>query len=445
MKKDVFLEKYKDKTFLIVGFTYRTGYSVAKFFDDNEIKYKISDLKKNQTLLSNLNNCINFFSGSQTSDQLKNIDIVILSPGVPKSIPLIKSAENNNIPVFSDIDFLIPLFEEKEIIAVTGTDGKTTTVSLLRDIFSNYKKVQIAGNIGIPIASLIEDIDNFDSLILEMSSFSLEDLKNFKPDISTVLNIAEDHLNRYSNLEEYAKTKFNIVQYCDLSDYFIKNLDNEFTAKFDKKDINIKTTSKEAKNADYYFDNDNFCYGDNKFSYSECKITGKHNIENILVAIAISDIAGIPFEIIENSVKKFTGVSHRLEFVGTLKEIDIYNDSKATTVHATVSAIDSFPKNIILIMGGQDKGLDFSAIKSYEDRIKFLVCYGEAGEYIRSFLNFENSIFIKDFIEAVSFASYQANRGDVILLSPGCTSWDQHNSFEERGDIFKKTVKKILS
>jgi len=444
MKKEAFLEQYKNKVFLIVGFTYRTGYSVAKFFDDNGIKYKISDLKKNQTLLSNLKNCIDFFSGSQTSDQLENIDIVILSPGVPKSIPLIKSAENNKIPVFSDIDFLFPLFEEKEVIAVTGTDGKTTTVSLLRDLFSNYKKVKIAGNIGIPIASLIEDLDNFDSLILEMSSFSLEDLKNFKPDISTVLNVAEDHLNRYSNLEEYAKTKFNITKFCDSSDYFVKNLDNEFTSKFDKKDINIKTVSKETKEADYYFYNNKFYCKDNKFSYSDCKITENHNIENILAAIAISDIAKIPFSIIESSVKNFSGVSHRLEFVGTFKEIDIYNDSKATTVHATVSAIDSFPKNIILIMGGQDKGLDFSAIKNYEERIKFLVCYGEAGEYIRSFLNFENSIFIKDFIEAVSFASYQANKGDVILLSPGCTSWDQHNSFEERGDVFKKTVKKIL-
>jgi UDP-N-acetylmuramoylalanine--D-glutamate ligase len=175
MKKVDFLKKYEDKVFLIVGFTYRTGYSVAKFFDDNNIKYKISDLKKNQTLLSNLKNCIDFFSGSQTSDQLEGIDIIILSPGVPKSIPLIKSAEINNIPVFSDIDFLFPLFEEKEVIAVTGTDGKTTTVTLLRDIFSNYKKVKIAGNIGIPIASLIEDLDDFDSLILEMSSFLLED------------------------------------------------------------------------------------------------------------------------------------------------------------------------------------------------------------------------------------------------------------------------------
>lgn len=444
MKKEVFLEKYKDKVFLIVGFTYRTGYSVAKFFDDNGIKYKISDLKKNQTLLSNLKNCIKFFSGSQTSDQLENVDIIILSPGVPKSIPLIKSAENNNIPVFSDIDFLFPLFEEKEIIAVTGTDGKTTTVSILKDIFENYKKVRIAGNIGIPIASLIEDIDNFDSLILEMSSFSLEDLKNFKPDISTVLNIAEDHLNRYSNLEEYAKTKFNIIKFSDSSDFFIKNLDNEFTSKFNIENINIKTISKEKKEADYYFFENNFCYKDNKFSYSDCKITGNHNIENILASIAISDIAGIPFDIIQKSIKNFSGVSHRLEFVGTFKEIDVYNDSKATTVHATVSAIDSFPKNIILIMGGQDKGLDFSAIKNYEDRIKFLVCYGEAGEYIRSFLNFENSIFIKDFIEAVSFASYQANKGDIILLSPGCSSWDQHESFEERGDIFKKTVKNIL-
>jgi UDP-N-acetylmuramoylalanine--D-glutamate ligase len=444
MKKIDFLKKYEDKVFLIVGFTYRTGYSVAKFFDDNSIKYKISDLKKNQTLLSNLKNCIDFFSGSQTSDQLEGIDIIILSPGIPKSIPLIKSAENNNISVFSDIDFLFPLFEEKEIIAVTGTDGKTTTVILLKDIFSNCKKVKIAGNIGIPIASLIEDLDNFDSLILEMSSFLLEDLKNFKPNISTVLNIAKDHLNRYLDLEEYAKTKFNIVKFSNSSDYFVKNLDNKFTSKFDKENINIKTISKEDKKADYYFFENNFYCKDNKFSFLDCKITGKHNIENILVAIAISDIAKIPFDIIESSVKNFSGVSHRLEFVGTYKKIDVYNDSKATTVHATIAAIDSFPKNIILIMGGQDKGLDFSAIKNYENRIKFLICYGEAGEYIRSFLNFENSIFIKDFVEAVSFASYQAEKGNVILLSPGCTSWDQHSSFEERGDIFKKTVKKIL-
>ena len=452
-----YIKYLKSLNFLIVGFTEKTGLSAAFFFEKYNIKYSISDNKSEKQIRSILNKKIkkfNFpvkiFSGKQELNQLDNIQAILLSSGVPRSLDIIKRANRIKIPVFNDVDLIYPFIKKKKIIGVTGTDGKTTTVSLLYHVLSNKYKTLLAGNVGNPILFNIDKINEYEVIILELSSYMLEDLKMLRLNISIITNIAEDHLDRYKNINQYAKTKYNILKYGTNNDYFIKNLDDKYLNKLEKYQLKtIKISIK--KNADAYYLNDLFHYKNLKFKFSDCKINGVHNIYNILFVIVTAKILRIQNTIIKNSIISFPGLPHRLEFVREYNSVKYFNDSKATTIQAMTKAIESFNKNIILMVGGQDKGLNFKLLLKKIEKIKYIVFFGQDGNKIKSQIkkkSKDTSInkkissfkYKKKFDVAVKFCVEIAKPNDVVLLSPGCTSWDEFLNYEERGNKFKSIV-----
>ncbi|MFC1504361.1 UDP-N-acetylmuramoyl-L-alanine--D-glutamate ligase [Spirochaetota bacterium] len=437
-------DKFKQDKFLIIGFTEKTGLSAALLFQEHKIPFAVSDIKAKdeiRPLLKKLpNNSIEVFSGEQTAAQLEGITKILLSPGVPRSIPLIRAACQKDIPVYSDIDFIYNFISDKTVIGITGTDGKTTTTMLLGEMLRKKGPTCVAGNIGNAVLHEYRNMGSYDHVLLELSSYMLEDIKNFKPDYAAITNIAADHMDRYGSIDEYAKSKFNIVKYCTPEDVFIQNTDDEVLKSFALQKARTVTVSQTSTSADYYYTDGRFSLGSESLDYAECILKGRHNVENCLIALAVAAEMGIDAHDIFDTIRSFPGVAHRLEYVGDFSGITAYNDSKATTIHAVSRAVESFEANIILILGGRDKGLDFSKLGVYTPRLKHLVCYGEAGEKIRRVMGFNPSEYTYAFSDAVERAVAQARSGDTILLSPGCTSWDQFSSYEERGNEFKKII-----
>ena len=440
------IDKYVNKKFLIIGFSAKTGLSAAGFFDRFGIKYKISDVRSPDEILplaGECRNCLEIFCGPQNANQLDGISCVLLSPGVPRSISLVQAAVKNNIPVYTDVDFIFQFLEKKKTFCITGTDGKTTVTSLLSAILACTGKTAAAGNIGTPVFSCFDKIINSDYAVFELSSFMLEDFHFIKPAFSVITNIAEDHMDRYPSMAEYSRAKFNMVRNCPDRAVFIKNLDNKITHSFTPA-CRCVTISQQNK-ADYFFYNGSFHIKNEIFSYKECLLKGIHNIENILCSAALAAEAGVPGDIISRTVREFPGVPHRMQYLGDRAGRSIYNDSKATTIHAVEKALASFEKNIILILGGRNKGLDFSQLQKYNGRIKQLVCYGEYGLEICNIMKHPQSVYISSFDEACRRASLLSLPGDTILLSPGCTSWDQFPNYEIRGERFGELMYETLA
>jgi UDP-N-acetylmuramoylalanine--D-glutamate ligase len=437
-------DRFRDDVFLIVGFSERTGLAVATELEAQGVRFRISDLEPLETLrplLAGLKiSSRDVLTGPQSPAQLEGVTRVILSPGVPRSIPLIVEADRRGIPVYSDVDFLFDFIGHKPVIAITGTDGKTTTTALAGEIIGSSARVVVAGNIGVPVFSKYREILDCDLVVLEMSSFMLERLYRFRPWISAVLNIAEDHVDRYASPGEYAKAKLNIFSHCTPDDLFIYNLDDPVLSGHVPAHLQVRTISSADRSADYFFAEGSFHFCSQSVRQVDCLLRGVHNRENILTAVAIACEAGIEPARIAPVLARFGGLPHRFEYLGKLGGVDVYNDSKATTVHAVERALESLERNICLIMGGREKDLDFSSLKKHAPRIKHLVCYGEAGERIRRALDLESSEYVARFEDAVERAAVRCTSGDTLILSPGCTSWDQFENYEARGAFFRELV-----
>ena len=449
-----------NNSILIVGFTPRSGVSIANTIHrinseyDTSIQYSITDSKKKEdleysiSLLKDKN--IKCFFENQDPSILENITLIIISPGVPQSINLIKEAKKRNIMIIGEIEFAYNLLPNNYYIAITGTDGKTTTSTLIYHIISSYRDSKLLGNVGNTFSKEIFNIRENEDIILELSSFQLETIKNFKPNISVILNIAEDHLNRYKDIDDYFNAKKNIFKNQTLSnDYLILNYDNYYTNKLYHKikdKVNILTFSYSNHNANiYYSDDDLFFNGKKILSIKNRKLLGKHNIENILASVLVCLKSNIPLNYIEKAINTFNGVEHRLEFVANISGVKYINDSKATSLNSVISAVNAFDNNIILIMGGRNKGLDFSPLSEIiKYKVKKLILIGEASEELNNMINFYDKIIIKDFKDAFNYASSIALKDDIVLLSPGCSSFDSFKSFEERGNYFKSLVNNIL-
>ena len=449
----------KEQNILILGATPRSGISIANvIYDINKseninINYALSDSKEKDKLnLEDLKDKnAKLFFGSQTVSILENITLIIISPGVPQSILLIEEAKKRKIKIIGEIEFAYNLLPDRNYIAITGTDGKTTTVNLIYSIVSSYKKARLLGNVGNTFSKEIENIEEGEDIILELSSFQLETIENFHPHISAILNIAEDHLDRYKDIEDYFDAKKNIYKNQNENDYLILNYDNIFTnrlyneLKEKKEKFNVLTFSTKNKNSTIYYDNEEIFYQNKKlFSIKNKKLFGMHNVENILVSVLACLKNNIPVEYIKNAVNNFNGIEHRLELVATINNVMYINDSKATSMNAVASALKSFDKNIILIMGGRNKNIDFAPLSDIiNERVKKLILTGEAAESLNDMIESEKKIIIKDFTEAFNFASSLAISGDIVLLSPGCASFDSFKNYEERGKYFKSLVYKL--
>jgi len=394
------------------------------------------------------------------SEKILLCDLVIRSPGIPQDHFLIKQAIKKGIPVFTEIELAYQILNRKLkkepiIVAVTGTNGKTTTVSLLGNICQNYKKTVVCGNIGQPFVKFIDNIDEETIIIIEVSSYQLEDIIEFKPYIGCILNITEDHLEHHKSMQNYISAKFNLFKNQDEKNFAVLNYDDE----------NIKNSINKIKKSNIFFFStktfiDNGAWLDKKnsevvinsnFDNSRIKIQtslfGEHNLENITAAVCCSRLLNIPIHIIEETIKNFKGVEHRLEFVDKINDIVFINDSKSTNVASTVVALKSFSQPIHLILGGRDKGAPYTPLIPFiEQKVKSILLIGEATEIIYEQLKHIKSCSIykcETLENAVKKAYEIAKPGDIVLLSPACSSFDQFKNFEHRGKIFKKLVSSL--
>ncbi|MEI0496248.1 UDP-N-acetylmuramoyl-L-alanine--D-glutamate ligase [Brachyspira intermedia] len=457
-----YIKVLKKQNILILGATLRSGVSIANtLYDINRtfnvnIKYALSDSKTEEQLKDSIealkDKDIKLFFGNQDISILDNITLIIISPGIPHTIPIVEEAKRRNIKIIGEIEFAYNFIPNRNYIAVTGTDGKTTTVTLIHEIIKSYKKARLLGNVGNTFSKEIETIEPDEDIILELSSFQLETVEKFHAHIAAILNIAEDHLDRYKDIEDYFNTKKNIIINQNKNDFLVLNYDNIYTnIWYNELNGNSKskllTFSLKSKFATiYYNEEDEYIYYENEklFSIANRKLIGKHNTANILAAVLICLKDGIPADNIEKVVNNFKGIEHRVELVGEINGVKYINDSKATSMNSVMSALKSFDKDIILIMGGRNKNIDFTPLNSIVNaRVKKLILMGEAANVLSDMLHFDNKIIVRDLTDAFNYASSIAISGDTVLLSPGCTSFDMFKNYEERGKYFKSLVYKL--
>ena len=373
------------------------------------------------------------------SDRILDSDLVIKSPGIKNDSKIIQKINKVSIPIVSEIEFA-SWFTNGFIIALTGTNGKTTTVELINSILKDNGFVSfLGGNIGVPFSTnVLTEIhsNNDDNLfhVLEVSSFQLDDIKYFKPNISIILNISPDHIDYHKNFNNYLNAKLKITMNQDSSCYAIIN-ENQISA------IHQKSQAKEVKFK--VSDNSFFLKGEKiELDIFQSPLKGKHNYENILSAFIACTLCGLENESIIDSINIFDSLPHRLEEVYSKKGSRIYNDSKATNLHATCAAIDAIESNIILILGGIDKNKsDFSVLKTYKNKIQKIVLYGESREFINNQLASYFDVYSYQKFDQAIYKSIQlSNSSNNILLSPACASFDQFENYEERGNYFKEIV-----
>ncbi len=445
----------ESKTVLILGFTARTSYAAALSLLKRKAKVIISDSVDNQEkreLLEQLSYRGEVFNelGRQTTDILSKykIDIVLPSPGVPLSIPIIQEALRMGIELMGDIELFYRFYPELTYVAITGTDGKTTTTTLTHMIVKSERDAWVGGNIGTPIFELDGKVKQDSVIILELSSFQLEEIIYFHPRVAAFLNIASDHLDRYQDLSEYIQAKKRIFRNMDQHDTAVLNLDCAYyRAMLPDVDTHIQVFSRTDYRADSYFDGQTiFHYQKPIMDTDEIKLIGVHNMENIMAAVLMARSLGISEDAIRRVLAVFRGLTHRLEFVSNIQGVEYYNDSKSTTVNSLEKALESFQQPVLLIAGGRDKGLDFSLIRDLaQNKLKRLILIGEASDKIEKELDFQPSFHASTLAHAVQDARQHASPGDIVLLSPGCASFDMFKNYEERGEAFKKEISLLMN
>lgn len=399
-------------------------------------------------------NRIDFESGGHSIDKILSADEVMKSPGIPNSNPVVAQLKAKNIPIISEMELAYRHKEESRIIGITGSNGKTTTTSLIYQICkSGGIDCAIVGNIGNSIARQIA-LDPKPLYVVEISSFQLDDIISFRPDVAVLTNITEDHLDRYDHdFEKYIAAKFNIVKNQTEQDFFIYNADDAVTVKyleqypFNSKPLPISMQKELPKGAFIKEGQMNVKHGDGfAMSIFDFALKGKHNQYNTMAAAVASSVVGIRKDRIRDAVTSFESLEHRMEKVATVKGIDFINDSKATNVNSAWFALESMDKPVTLILGGVDKGNDYDLIKEMvAEKVKAIVCLGIDNEKIHEAFEGIVSTIIDttSASEAVKAAYEVSEKGDVVLLSPACASFDLFKNYEDRGDQFKKAVMEL--
>ncbi|MDH0673957.1 UDP-N-acetylmuramoyl-L-alanine--D-glutamate ligase [Empedobacter sp. GD03861] len=397
---------------------------------------------------------IAYEEGQHTEELILNADEVMKSPGIPKKAALIQKLEEKGISIISEIEFA-SRYTDAKIIAITGSNGKTTTTSLMFHILKQAGlNVGLGGNIGKSFAKSVAE-DNFDYYVLEVSSFQLDDIKtDFKPYVAILLNITPDHLDQYNyQFDLYAKAKFRITENQDENDYFIYNLDDPKTMEMiDQIDIRAHRkpfTMMDATN-EAYANNELFRVNDSNGDFTmlvnDLGLIGKHNVSNSLAAAVAAKIIDINNEELKKSLSDFKSVEHRLEPVLTIGGIDFINDSKATNVNATYFALESMTKPVVWIVGGTDKGNDYNEVLPFvKKKVKAIVCLGVDNAKIVDFFSpYIDTIVETNTMKDCVEQSYKlATKGETVLLSPACASFDLFKGYEDRGDQFKENVRKL--
>jgi UDP-N-acetylmuramoylalanine--D-glutamate ligase len=444
----------RNKRVLVVGLG-KSGLSSALFLRAQGARVTVSDTRSAEALAREipalLDAGIMVESGGHGLLTFRRQDLIVVSPGVPMDTPEVKQVKAFGLPVIGELE-LASRFLQGKVVAITGSNGKTTTTTLLGKIFEDAGvSTLVGGNIGLPVIDLVAKSTADTVSVLEVSSFQLETIEEFHPWISVVLNITPDHLDRHGSFENYAAAKTRITERQEASDFLVLNAEDKPT----------QMVAAKTRAQIYWFSprrpikQGAFVHGESIFfvakegakpepvtPVAEIKLKGAHNVENVLAAVCAARLAGIPAEKIRVSVAEFKGVEHRLERVRSLHGVDFYNDSKATNVDAAMKAVASFAGGIHLILGGKDKDSDYATMaEALKERVKIVYTIGSAAEKIERQLQGVVKIVSAEKMQtAVAEAAKAAVAGDTVLLAPACSSFDQFENYEHRGQVFRQLV-----
>lgn len=436
----------KNKNILVVGLGV-TGVATARFLKNRGASVTVTDQKKEQELKAFqpliVESGIRMEFGQHRIETFEKTDIIVISPGVPHTIEPILKAKERGIPVLGEIE-LASRFIAEPIIAVTGTNGKTTTTTLLGKMLEDSGlKVFVGGNIGNPLIAYADRGEKAEIVVIEVSSFQLDTIDTFRAKVAVLLNITEDHMDRYPDLDAYAKSKSRIFKNQQYDDTAVLNGSDPVVRSLSRNILSRKVffSSKEEKGVTI---SDESIISQENMSrlLADFKLPGKHNIENAAAASLAALAAGGTFEGVWSALRKFKGLSHRLEYIDTLNGVDFFNDSKATNVDSVARALETFERPVVLIMGGRNKGSKFHALRDLIDKhTKELIVIGEAKEDIKAELGNIKPVETATTMEEAVFKAYNAAKpGDIVLLSPACASFDMYNSYAQRGEDFCRSV-----
>ena len=438
---------FNNKKIFILGMA-RSGYEAAKVLAKHNNKITITDIKdQNAEHLGKLKKLgVKFIKTENPVELLDDTyDYVVKNPGIKIDHPVIEKAKKLKIPVTNEVEVAYSFFPKNiKIIAITGSNGKTTTTTMIYEILKKASlPVLLGGNIGYPVCSLVEIVKENDILVLEISSHQLHDMKNFKANISIMTNLSPVHLDHFGTYEYYKQQKFKIFNNQTKDDIAVLNKENIDVMSGEKEIKSTKVYFSSKEKSDCYLNKDILYFKDEEIiSTSDIKVQGIHNYENAMCAIIVAKTFNVSNEIIKEFFKEFKGVEHRIEFVKEINGVSYYNDSKATNTESTSIALASFKNPTILILGGLDRGHSFEPLLPFMKNVKCILAYGETKNRLVDFAK-QNKIEVYSYDtlpECVLKAKEISKSGDVVLLSPACASWDQYESFEKRGEEFKKNV-----
>ncbi|WP_461818300.1 UDP-N-acetylmuramoyl-L-alanine--D-glutamate ligase [Faecalimonas sp.] len=415
-------------------------YDGKETLDKEELHNKIGADSKTEIVL-----------GELRDEVIDSLDIMVMSPGVPTDLPIVNKIKEKGVRIWGEIELAYRV-GKGDVLAITGTNGKTTTTALLGEIMKAWKNnVYVVGNIGTPYTSIADKTTDDTIIVAEISSFQLETVEQFRPKVSAILNITPDHLDRHHTMQAYIQAKETIAKNQSSEDICVLNYEDEETRSFGEKTeaTVLYFSSRRKLNRGIYLENGVIIYTDGEKCIDIChvdelKLLGMHNYENVMAAVGMALAYHVPVEIIQRSVKEFGGVEHRIEYVCEKNGVLYYNDSKGTNPDAAIKAISAMKRPTYLIGGGYDKDASYEEwIQSFDGKVRKLILIGQTKEKIEKtakMCGFEDTILADNLEEAVSICSKLATDGDAVLLSPACASWGMFKNYEERGDKFKELV-----
>lgn len=441
---------FKNKKIMVYGWA-RSGKAVTKLLLALGADVTVAndgDFQEDDDFMHLQSQQVTFLSQAQDAHLDNSFKYLVKNPGINYDQPLVQKALDLKIPILTEVAVALSTFKGR-LIAVTGSNGKTTTTSLIRDMLkSDEQPVTTAGNIGTPVSEVVADLTEKDTLLLELSSFQLMGIPDIQPDIAVVTNIFSNHLDYHKTRDNYVAAKFQITRHQTSNQYLILNADGPDTPSFSAKThAKVLTFSRQQTGLPAEIKDDQLLIdGDAIMPVTDIKLVGPHNLENVLAAATASKLAGVSDRAIKDVLKTFGGVAHRLQYLFTVNGVKYYNDSKATDIEATQTALNSFDQPTIWIGGGLDRGDDLSRMVPNLKHVKTVIAVGQTQQKIVDLAHQAGKtvITVKDVMAAAPEAVQLAHPGDVVLLSPAHASWDQFKTFEERGEKFVAELKKAL-
>ena len=446
--------KFNGKKVLVVGLA-RSGMAAIKVLHELGADIVLSERKPAEELkeLATLKELGVTIVGQDMEVFDQKYDLCVKNPGVPYRSPFMEALALHGVPVITEIELAFQVAKPQHYIAITGTNGKTTTTTLVYEILNKAfpGKAHLCGNIGIPLCEIVmeeglmEESDHY--IALEISNYQLVNIDRFRPDVATIINLTPDHVDFMGSLEAYYKSKTEVYRNMTPEDTFLLNADDPVLAEYVEKypvPATVRSFSLDRTDTDNCVRDGQLYVGDEPvLPLTSIRLPGKHNLQNVMIAVSAAKVLGISNETIQEVVEGFTGVEHRIEFVREKDGVRYYNDSKGTNTDATVTALKAFDKGVILLIGGFEKGLPMDDVKAHLGCVKKVIGYGACGPRLVADTVGADGIVVTTLDEAVAEAVKIAESGDTVLLSPTTSSFDQYTCFEERGDHFKKLVNEL--